>query len=77
MWGDAIQRAIMNYLMMNMMKDKQPQPNPASQAATVGPVGGQNSTMPMQPMPGQQAPSPQDMPGLLQMMMQYFMQQRR
>lgn len=66
MWGDAIQRAIMNYLMMNMMKDKQPQPNPASQAATVGPVGGQNSTMPMQPMPG-----------LLQMMMQYFMQQRR
>ena len=38
MWGDVIQDLIRNYMMMKMMKDKKHQPDPLSQAATVGPV---------------------------------------
>ena len=52
-WGDVIQDIIRNYMMMQMMKDKQQPPDPMAQAATVGPVGGQGSTM-----PGIQGPNP-------------------
>ena len=77
MWGDVIQDMIRNYLMMQMMKDKKQQPDPLSQAATVGPVGGQDSTL--QP-PGHLGPNPQDSmsmlqnPQFMQMLMQLLQQ---
>jgi len=70
-WGDVIQDIIRNYMMMQMMKDKKQPPDPMAQAATVGPVGGQGSTM-----PGIQGPNPQDQMGMLQnpQFMQMIMQ---
>ena len=71
MWGDVIQDLIRNYMMMQMMGNKKQQPNPLSQAATVGPVGGQGSTM-----PGIQGPNPRDSMSMLQnpQFMQMLMQ---
>ena len=74
MWGDVIQDLIRNYIMMQMMGNKKEQPDPLQQAATVGPVGGQGSTMPG--IQGQQPPSPQMLqnPQLMQMLMQWLQQ---
>lgn len=72
-WGSVIQDMLRNYLMMQMMKDKQQAPDPTQQAATVGPVGGQGTTMPG--IQGQPPPTPQMLqdPQLMQFIMQMFM----
>jgi hypothetical protein len=73
-WGNVIQDIIRNYMMMQMLgQGKDKPPDPLSQAATVGPVGGQGGTLPG--ISGQPPPNPQMLqdPQLMQLIMQLFM----
>ena len=78
MWGDVIQDLIRNYMMMQMMKgNKKLQPNPLSQAATVGPVTPEAMGGIQNPSPGMGAPvpgGPGQMPNLPPQLMQMLMQ---
>jgi len=75
-WGNVIQDIIRNYFMMQAFgqggQGGHPT-DPASQAATVGPVGGMNSTM---PPPQIQGRNPHDAMGMAQdpQLMQMLMQ---
>ena len=74
MWGNVIQDLLRNYMMMKLMQDKEQPPDPLQQAATVGPVGGQDSTLPGGPM-GAPPPTPMQLqdPQLMQLIMQMLM----